>query len=466
MLRSLFMLAIYVSFLGAGVVAPFVATLGYVWVDIFQPQLVSYVIILNDIPVAMVMGIAALLAYFGMDRRFAPPITAELMLQITMAVWITFTTIFAAAGSVAWDKWDWAFKTVAFTTFVPFVIRSRVQIEAMVQVFVLSMAANFIPFGAKVLISGGGYGRNLGLQTGNAGLSEGGQLSTACLMAVPLVLHLGSHARLLPRLKAWPVVYWGMAALAIATAVGTYERSALIGMVVLALYVWFRSKNKLLYGFVIACVGLVIAYQASSGYAARMSTIETYQSDSSAYVRLLIWKWTMGFAASHPLGGGFQAYFLSAIDVPAIGDSAEHVEFGRAYHSSYFEILGEQGYPGFAMFFAIVGLTLFHLRRSARLAKEDPEFQWVVSLCNSIECGLAVFLTSGAFVSIAFTAMPWYFFAISASINGYMWHAKRLSEPVAHQWRPPVNGLAPTASPVTSSWRDRAGAATSRRTMQ
>ena len=46
---------IYVSFLGLGMAAPFVFTLGYVWVDTFRPQDVTWYI-LNQMPVAMIMG--------------------------------------------------------------------------------------------------------------------------------------------------------------------------------------------------------------------------------------------------------------------------------------------------------------------------------------------------------------------------------------------------------------------------
>ncbi len=55
MLRSLWLLLVYASFLGVSSAAPFVATLGYVWVDTFGPQNVAY-ILLNQIPVAMIMG--------------------------------------------------------------------------------------------------------------------------------------------------------------------------------------------------------------------------------------------------------------------------------------------------------------------------------------------------------------------------------------------------------------------------
>ena len=54
MLRSLWLTAIYLGFLGIGTSAPFVLTLGYLWVDTFQPQNVSW-ILLKQVPVAMIM---------------------------------------------------------------------------------------------------------------------------------------------------------------------------------------------------------------------------------------------------------------------------------------------------------------------------------------------------------------------------------------------------------------------------
>ena len=73
MLRSLWLLFVYTSFLGLSVNAPFVATLGYVWVDTFQPQNVAY-IILNQFPVALIMGSVAFGGYLLLDRR-SPPIS-------------------------------------------------------------------------------------------------------------------------------------------------------------------------------------------------------------------------------------------------------------------------------------------------------------------------------------------------------------------------------------------------------
>lgn len=232
MLRSLLLLGVYFAFLGGGIIAPFILTLGYVWVDTFRPQEVAY-LFLNQFPVAMVMGAAAIGAYLVMDRKYPPRFSVLAALQLGMAVWITLTTSWAEVPDAAWLKWDWASKTILFSAFVPLVIRSRVQIEAYVQTYLFALAANIIPFGLKTLISGGGYGRNLGLLEGNSGLAEGGYLSTLCLMAVPFALALGRHTLLLPSGKLTRVAYFGLAGLAMVTAIGTFERSALVGLVVL-----------------------------------------------------------------------------------------------------------------------------------------------------------------------------------------------------------------------------------------
>jgi putative inorganic carbon (HCO3(-)) transporter len=433
-LRSLWLLFVYVAFLGLSLSAPFVATLGYVWVDTFQPQAVAY-ILLNQLPLAMIMGVTAVGGYFILDRRSPPPMTLQMGLQAVMAVWVTLTLIWAQVPDAAWEKWDWAFKTVVFATFLPFVIRSRVQIEAFAQTYVLSLAANFVPYGVKVLLSGGGYGHDLGLEGGNSGLGEGGLLSTSCLMAVPLALFLGTHSQLIPKFKLVLLGYWGIAGLAIATAIGTYERSALVGLVALGVYMWIRSRHKFRFGVVVAIVAGIIVYSTSGAWNARVSTIGNFEQENSAYGRILVWRWTLGFVAQHPLGGGFSTYLIDHIELPAQGTDPGHIEFGRAFHSSYFEMLGEHGYPGLIIFLLLAASTLLMLRRVAKTARPYPELEWVVGLSDALQSGLTVFLTCGAFVGLAFQPMFWYFVSMSLCLNAYMWRVERTEANVVPGWR-------------------------------
>ncbi len=272
MIRSLFLVCIFLSFIGLGLSAPFVMTLGYVWVDTFRPQQVA-LIILNQLPLALIMGIAALGSYFTMDLRSPPRLTVATVLTLVMGVWVTATLLWAEVPDLAWTKWDWAFKTIMFSAFIPFVIRSRVQIEAFAQTYVFSLAANFIPFGVKTLMSGGGYGHNLGLAEGNAILAEGGFLSTVCLMAIPLALSLARHTQLLPRSRLVSLGYNGLAVLAVVTALGTFERSALIGLIVMGAYMFLRSRRKFLFGLCGLVVVGTLIFRMSAGWDQRIETI-------------------------------------------------------------------------------------------------------------------------------------------------------------------------------------------------
>lgn len=428
MIRSLFLTVIFLCFLGLGMAAPFVCTLGYAWVDTFRPQAVALAI-LNQAPVALIMAIAAIGGYLAFDRRSPPRLTLAMALTLMMGCWVTATMFWAEMPDDGWLKWDWAFKTVMFSAFIPLVIRSRVQIEAFAQTYVFSLAANFIPFGLKVMISGGGYGHNLGLEVGDSNLSEGGLLSTICLMAIPLTLHLGRHTQLLPRSRLVALGYAGLSVLALATALGTFERSALIGLVVMGAYMLTRSRHKLMFGLCLVAVSGVLIYVMSAGWQERIATISDPTRETSALTRLLVWKWTLNYAMTHPFGGGFQSYLVDRLEYPG-----GQVIFGRAFHSIYFEVLGEQGWVGLAVFLGLAGSTFFGLRRLSKRVRNVPHLAWCADMSDALQAGLAVFMTAGAFVGLSFQPAFWYFIAMSVSLREY---ARRVeaSQQVPTGWR-------------------------------
>ncbi|MCO6417744.1 putative O-glycosylation ligase, exosortase A system-associated [Siccirubricoccus sp. KC 17139] len=418
MLRSLFLIGVFLGFLGLGMAAPFVLSLGYVWASIFRPQSVAYAI-LPAIPVSLILGALAILWFVLRDLRYPPRMTPVLALLLAMAVWVTFTTaVLAIAPEMAWTKWDWAFKTIVFAAFMVFVFRSRIQIEALVQVICFSFAGHFLLVGVKTLISGGGYGKELGLIGGNTGFGEGGNFAAATQMCVPLLVFLARHNLLAPRWKLAPLGYLGLAGLALIASVGTYQRSALIGLAVLGIAFWLRSRRKLLVGGICVAGALFLAFATSSAWLERMETIDDYKSESSAYTRILVWQWTLGFVADHPLGGGFSSYVVNEIAVPPTPERPEgYVQHGRAFHSSYFEMLGEHGWPGLALFLALNLLTLLNMERVRQQARGREDFLWCRDLATALQLALLVLLSSGAFVGIAFQPMFWYLYALGACLQ-------------------------------------------------
>jgi probable O-glycosylation ligase (exosortase A-associated) len=416
--RELYLTLVYCSFFVVGLTAPFVFSLGYVWVDIFYPQALSDV--LGSFPVAAAIGAAAFFGYVFADRR-APHFSTHTALTLIMAAWVTITLLWAEAPVLAYDKWNWAFKTVAFSAFLPFVFRSRVQIEAFILVFFLAAMAYVFPVAVKTLISGAGYGRRIGLVNTNSGLSESSALAALSLAIIPLALFLREHSVLIPRFRLRGAVFLGFCFLGIFSAIGTFARTAVVGFVVLGGELFVRSRRKILFVAGAAALTVAVLFTVQSTWDNRISTIEDYNQENSALTRLLVWRWTLSYALSHPLGGGFMSYVISRIEYPPTPeDPAGLVVVGRAFHSSFFEVLGEHGFPGLALFLGLVGLSLRSVHVVRRRARDHAELQWAFDLAGGLRAALLVMLACGAFVGIAFQPAYWYLFAMIATTRQHV----------------------------------------------
>jgi probable O-glycosylation ligase (exosortase A-associated) len=421
MFRSLYISLIYALFLFLGIAAPFVISLGYVWVDTFTPQNVAYSI-LTEFPVSAVMAVAAIGSYLIFDRRAPPRLNLITVLTVCMGLWVTYTTIDeAVVPAEAWFKWNWAIKTIIFSAFMPLVFRSRVQIEAFLQIYLFSLAAAMIPYGAKTILSGGAYGQNLGLVQGNSGLAEGAFLSANCMMILPIIVHLARFGQILPRSRATTLIYIGLAVAAISANFGTYERTGLIGLAVAGVGLWLRSNRRVLFGVLGGLLGVAaLGYMLQGAWGERMQTITHYNTDSSALTRLLVWKWTLGFVVDHPLGGGFNAFYADVINVPGTEDYPESLtRHGVAFHSIYFEVLGEHGWPGLFLFLGLIFAAYAALLGVARRAK-TLGLEWCRDLALTSVISLSVLVICGAFIGIAFTPQMYYMFALPVMLRHHV----------------------------------------------
>jgi len=418
MLRMLFLVGCYLTIFGLSTGAPFVLTLGYEWVDLLRPSTILYGIA-QAIPFSLLFGLGALGGYFLFDRRDPPRVGLILILIGLMAVWTTLTTTWAAVPDLAWVKWEATMKTLCFAIFLPFVIRSRNQIEAFIQVYLFALAGNVVTFGAKTLLTGGGYSRSLGLASGNKLMTEGANLAMAALVMIPFILFVMRHGRIFP--KTWWVMtgYIGLIVLALATTIGTHERTGLVGMLVLGATVWWYTRYKFRMGLVCVAAAVAIAMAAPASWYERMSTISTEAADESSQVRLLVWKWTLDYVKRHPLGGGFEVYHIDEISSQN-EDGTGFTQTGRAFHSAYFEMLGEHGYPGIVLFFAILAAAFSALRQASRISRRNPELLWVSDLSRALRCCLFINMACGAFIEIGFQSVIWYLIALSFIVREYL----------------------------------------------
>jgi probable O-glycosylation ligase (exosortase A-associated) len=423
-ISDLYVALIYVAFLVVGPIAPFVFTLGYLWVDTFYPQFLSTLV--GQLPSSYIMAVAAIGGYVLLDRRSPPRFSGHTALVLLFAAWITLTGTWAERPDTAWDKWDWAFKVVMFAAFLPLVLRSRVQIEAFLQVFLFAATVHMMALGTKTMLAGSGYGRELDVVKGNSGLTESSYLAAVSIALIPIILFLRSHSILIPKSWVRDLGYLGLIVIAVFSAMGTYARTALVGFVVVGVFLWLQSRRKLLFAACAVAMAIGVVAMTAGSWDERIATTADYTSESSALGRLLVWKWTLGYVMQNPLGGGFNSFLVSRIEFPAANGTAPIVVYGKAFHNMFMEVLGEQGFPGLAMYLALMLTSLWYMWSVIRRTRGRAHLLWVHDLAGALMTSLLTIMACGFFIGIAFQALVWYLMTLPVCLNAYLLHVEGL----------------------------------------
>ena len=427
----------FAALLLAGFKRPFVWLLLYLYVDIVQPQVITWGF-LSHVPVSLIAFAAAFMGWLVFDKKADSRFTMRQGLLLLLLLYCGYTTITAAYPEDAPEKWGWVWKALLFAIFMPLTLRTRLRIEAVALVMVLAASALIIDGGIKTVGGGGGYGTLRIFVDSNSGLFEGSIISAVAISIIPIVVWLSKHGTVFP--TDWRVMTFA-AALIFACAlipVGTQARTGLVCVAILCMLYLRTAKHRFLIAGGMALVVVLAVPFLPQSFMKRMNTIENHQSDQSASTRLAMWKWTWEYAKQHPFGGGFYAYQSAVVHYDTyvaktsgsttVVEATPVEEKGRAYHSSYFEMLGEQGYPGLALWLALqlTGVLQMELIRRKWRARTGPDEAWVAPLANALQLAHIVYMVGSLFVGIAF--QPFILMLIGLQC-GFWSYIKRIDQP-------------------------------------
>lgn len=432
--------------LGLGLRRPFLWVLAYLYVDILAPQKIGW-LLLPSLPVSLIGFCAAFLGWIYVDDKRDSRFTWRQFLMIVLLAWVGMTTIYADFHDEALEKWSWVWKAMLFAIFLPLTLRTRVRFEAAVLFMVLSAGAIIIGGAIKTLATGGGYGELRLFVNDNTGLYEGSIISCVAIAIIPLIFWLARHGTIYPR--NWMVKLFALALTfaCLLIPVGTQARTGLLCIALLFLLSLRTVKRRMLYIGIIGALGLAAIPFLPKSYTDRMNTIENHQKDESASTRVAVWKWTLNYVKDHPFGGGFEAYRSNRLnietrDAETSGSTTaveiqEVVQEGRAYHSSYFEMLGEQGWPGLFLWLLLQGSGVWQmerLRRRWRKRAEEPgageQFQWQAPLANALQQAQLIYLLGSFFVGIAYQPFILMLIGLQCGLWTYLRRKERELAPV------------------------------------
>ena len=398
--------------LALGVRRPFLWVLAYLYVDIVAPQKISS--ILAHAPLSLIVFVLAVVGFLFLDNKEKMRVSLRQGLMMALLAYCAMTTMTADFPDAAAAKWGWVWKSLVFAIFLPFTLRTRLRIEAAATVMVLAASTIVIDGALKTLGGGGGYGELKLLVNDNTGLYEGSTLACVAIAIVPLAFWLAGNGTVLPRGRWAQLFALGLTGAGLLIPIGTEARTGLLCAGLLAVLLLRTVKRRGLYIGALVAAGMLAMPFLPSSFTDRMHTIENNKADQSASTRIAVWKWTLGYAADHPLGGGFDSFrgnrlVITTTDSQSSGgtttmQSAQTVDQGRAFHSAYFEMLGEQGWPGLALWLTLQISGIVQLEGVQRRLRRspDPQDKRDAGLALALQQGHFVYLLGATFVGIAY----------------------------------------------------------------
>jgi probable O-glycosylation ligase (exosortase A-associated) len=396
-----------------GLRRPFLWVLLYVYIDILAPQRIGYSII-STLPVSLIAFAAAFGGWVALDRKSGGRFTLRQGLMLALLLYCGWTTGNADFPLDAQTKWDWVWKALLFAIFLPVTLTTRARIEGLALVLLLSVATIVIGTGMKTVLGGGGYENLKFFVNDNSGIYESSTLATVAIGLVPMLWWFVRHGTIFRP-------HWLVTAFAVALTfacllvpIGTEARTGLLCIAALAVLTLRHTKRRFLFIAGAGLLGLAALPFLPQSYYDRMATLAEPGGDESASTRVAVWEWTLDYAAEKPLGGGFDAFrgnrFAYTMPVKQVDGNTTSVEYrevvdeGRAYHSSFFEMLGEQGWPGLIMWLALHLLGLWHMERIQRRWRGagDEAERWIAPLASALQMGAIIYLVGATFQGIAY----------------------------------------------------------------
>lgn len=389
--------------------------IAWTWIGLMNPHLYTWT--LNRFPFAQVIAIAFLLSWVIARDKRSIPLAPEIVLLCLLTAYITLKTPFAFYTDVAWHMWERFIKIVFIALLIPTLIYTPKRVRWFLWTILFSLGVFFGVKGGLFSIATMGQSRVQGPEPSFIGGNT--HLGVALLMVLPMYVAFmrDSEKQWIKRVSA--LGFW----LTFLAVVFTYSRGAWLGLIAVGSLLYMQSKRKLLIATVlvpITLAGVVGVAFLPDKLLDRANTIttDTETMDTSALARLQAWSVATNIALTYPLGAGYTVDAMPFAEWIRYSD-IEHPGLFKvqAAHSIYFQMLGDHGFVGLALFLVMIGASYLTLKRVRLMAQGQVQHAWLGHYANALQVGLVGYLVSGAFVSMGSFDLLYTFVVLSAILR-------------------------------------------------
>jgi len=401
-MRDLLVTLLIFGSLPAILFQPYVGVLMWSWIGYMNPHRLSWGFA-ADFPFAQIVAIVTLIALIFSREPKRIPWTRETIILLLFVLWMLVTTGFALLPEVAWPQMEKVAKIQLMTFVTMMLMNTRHRLNLLIWVIVFSLGFFGVKGGIFTILSGGGD-----RVVGPPGTFIGGnnEIGLALIMLVPLMRYLQLQVQ-----KRWQ--WWLLTAsvfLTVVAVLGTHSRGAFVGLAAMSLFLFFKSRKKMLVMVALASMIPIGLSVMPGSWFERMKTIQTYDQDESMQGRLDAWRFAYETALERPAVGGGFFIFYGQTDA----------------HSIYFEVLGEHGFVGLFLFLLLMLLTWRSGSWIRKKTADEPGMRWASDLASMLQVSMIGYAVSGAGLGLAY--FDFYYHLIAMMVLTRMIVTQELAE--------------------------------------
>lgn len=423
---------------------PYIGIYLFAWISYMNPHRLGWGFA-HEFPFAYIVAIVTLFAFVISKENKKLPVTPITVILILFIIWISISTLFAIYPEAASVSYIELLKVQLFIFLSMILIQSKQRIHSLVWVMALSIGFFGIKGGVFSVLTGLNY-RAWG-PPGSV-IEGNNELGVALLMIIPLLVYLyqSSSKKMIKRFLLVSIMFCAL------SVISTFSRGAFLAFACMLGFLWFKSNHKLPLAIVCIVSLLTVAPFLPGHWIERMGSIpvigkyisnadESPEIDESGLGRLSAWQMAFNLAKDRVTGGGFKCWtpenFAIYSDPNRVHDA----------HSIYFEVLGEQGFPGLMLFLLLFILTWRTGSWIIRHTKDQPHMLWANQLAKMIQVSIIAYATGGTFLGLAYFDLVYHLICLLVVTR--LWVARELANPTEHTGTEKATN---TKLPVRQRW--------------
>jgi probable O-glycosylation ligase (exosortase A-associated) len=404
-MRDILVVVVVLGFTSVALFRPFVGVLLFAWLGFFVPQSYAWDWAKN-IPLSQIAAIATIAGYFNSGESKKFPLTREAMLLLGLWAVFGISTVFAIYPSNAADRFIYVSKILLMVFLTIPLVKDKSRLDTLLRVIAFSLGFVAVKGSLFVIATGGEF-----LVWGPEGsfLEANNSIGLALAMNLPLLYYL-LRIETRPWLrKVIVAMFWA----SYPAIICTYSRGAWIGLGVVTVLIFLKSKHKFSIG---AALGLLVVVGGSAAsilvpenLVKRYDSLVNYDQDDSSQSRLWSWEFCKRVGLARPLTGGGFNFATRATHAQYYPEFLDRwPDKNWSCHSSWFSVFGDHGFPGFFLWMALLFSCISTLRRLRAYGKAHPEHSWLCLYADAIQAAFVGYMVVGTFLDAAYFDMLYY----------------------------------------------------------